>query len=167
MMERAMQYDRGSPTSPSARAPATDPYFLEQLGDEPRRSARILLAEDDREMRCLLAWELRRDGHEVVEAENGIELLHYLEPAFMHGQGARPRPDFDLVISDLRMPCFSAFAVLEPFRKHDPSTPVIIITAFGDESTHSEARALGAAVIDKPFDLDRLRADVRRLVGAA
>jgi DNA-binding NtrC family response regulator len=146
-----------------ARSMPQDPYFLEQLATTPPRRSRILLAEDDREMRSLVAWELRKDGHEVVEAENGIELLHHLEPAFVSEPGAELRREFDLVISDLRMPCFSAFAVLEPFRKHDPETPVILITAFGDEPTHAEARALGiATVIDKPFDLDDLRVEVKK-----
>ena len=144
---------------------ADEPFYLEQLGNFLPRTGRILLAEDDREMRCLLSWKLKEDGYEVVEAENGIELLQQLEPAFLRDEGGEPRRDFDLVISDLRMPCFSAFAVLGPFRKHDPVTPVILVTAFGDEETHAEAQALGvAAVIDKPFDVDQLRAEVRKLI---
>jgi CheY-like chemotaxis protein len=147
---------------------ADDPFYLEQLGNGLPRTGRILLAEDDREMRCLLAWKLKEDGYDVVEAENGIELLQKLEPSFLYAPGEVPRRDFDLVISDLRMPCFSAFAVLGPYRKHDPVTPVILITAFGDEETHDEARALGvSAVIDKPFDVDQLRAEVRKLLPAS
>jgi DNA-binding NtrC family response regulator len=145
-----------------------DPFYLEQLGEGGSRTARILLAEDDREMRCLLSWTLAQDGYEVVEAENGIELLQRLEPALLVKAGAMPRRDFDLVISDLRMPCFSAFAVLGSFRKHDPVTPVILITAFGDAATHAEAHALGVTtVIDKPLDVDQLRAQVRKLIRKA
>jgi CheY-like chemotaxis protein len=142
-----------------------DPFFLDQLGDDSPRDARILVAEDDPELRCLLASSLREDGYEVVEAENSIELLQRLEPAFLRSTVTSIRREFDLVISDIHMRWFSALAVLTPFRKRDPVTPLILIASLEDEVTLDEARSLGAAaVIEKPVDLDQVRSEVRRIV---
>ena len=124
-------------------------------------TARVLLAEDNDEMRTLLAAILRADGYQVVEAKDGRELLSGLLAARERG---RP-PTIDLVVSDIRMPACSGLAVLERLREVDWSIPVILITAFGSQETHSRARSLGAAlVLDKPFDLEELRHAVRSVV---
>ena len=121
---------------------------------------RILLAEDDAAMRAMLAQALRRDGYDVIEVHDGGELLMRIEQAMGHGDTDRP---FDLVISDVRMPYLSGVEVLaELWRIDSLSTPVILITAFGDPSLHEEAQQLGAvAVIDKPFELEDIRTAVR------
>jgi len=125
--------------------------------------ARILLAEDDVEMRRLLAATLRRDGYEVIEAADGIELRRLVE---LHLLDNREHPAVDLVITDIRMPGQSGLRVLAGLRSEDWATPVLLITAFGDEATHAEAKRMGAAaVFDKPFDLDDLRTAVLNLVG--
>ena len=113
--------------------------------------ARLLLAEDDFELRDLLASVLRADGHEVVEARDGNELW-----ALLSGDpGERP---FALVVSDVRMPGLTAFDVLTRLQRSWTGTPVILITAFGDQTTHLRALRLGASrVFDKPFDCDELR----------
>jgi DNA-binding response OmpR family regulator len=124
------------------------------------RPLRILLAEDDREMRRLLATSLREEGFDVIAASDGNRLLeqigsHILSPG---------RDPVDLVISDVRMPGRSGLEVLAGLRGADWATPFIIITAFGDEETHAEARRLGAvAVFDKPFDLDDFKTAVINL----
>jgi DNA-binding response OmpR family regulator len=120
----------------------------------PSLPARVLLAEDDRELRGLLALTLREDGYEVKEAADGAELLEALSEA---GEGAT----FDLVITDIRMPRHTGIDVLSRLRWTDGELPVILITAFGEERTHQLAERLGAAaVFDKPFDLDDLRVAV-------
>jgi DNA-binding NtrC family response regulator len=66
-----------------------------------------------------------------------------------------------LIISDVRMPGVSGLDVLATLRREDWSTPVILMTAFGDLETRAEARRLGAkALFDKPFDVDDLRTAV-------
>jgi CheY-like chemotaxis protein len=123
------------------------------------RPARILLAEDDREMRRLLSSTLWNDGYHVVEAETGVELLDYLNPYIPNARVHGRLLAFDGIISDVRMPGLTGLEVLSLLRRYDPSTPVILITAFGDEETHAEAHRLGAvAVLDKPFDMEVLRA---------
>jgi len=116
--------------------------------------ARILLAEDDRELRTLVALALRDAGFEVVEAADGNTLLECLAHAV--------RPDgsvenFDLILSDIRMPNFTALDVMLGARGFIGRTPFVLITAFGDPATHERALGLGAtAVLDKPIRLDKL-----------
>lgn len=116
---------------------------------------RVLLAEDDDEMRALLVAGLRSDGFDVLEARDGAELLERLGDLFSEAGGDE---GVDLVISDIKMPFFDGLSVLAGLRRNSVKTPVILITAFGDQDTHDKARSLGAsAVFDKPFDLNDLR----------
>jgi DNA-binding response OmpR family regulator len=115
-------------------------------------AGRAVVAEDDAEMRRLVARALRRDGWEVSEASNGSELLELLEWAGRLGDPV------DLVVTDVRMPGVSGLQALDWLRRvRDWSAPIIVITAFGDQRTHSLASQLGAQVLDKPFELDELR----------
>ena len=132
---------------------------LEDAGIRTRRP-RILLAEDDPEMRRLLSRSLRRDGYDILEAKDGSKLLEYL--GFSVASAAAF--EVDLVISDIRMPGFTGMEVLRELRRCDWSTPVILITAFGDRRTHQEAGRLGAKILDKPFDVDDLRHLVRESI---
>ena len=138
---------------------------LEDFDAAPKSTARILLAEDDVEMRCLLAWGLEEEGYVVDEAENGLDLLKKLQPSLLRAKVLGTRIEYDLIVSDIRMPGLSGLEVLAGLRKYDQTTPYVVITAFGDYITHAEASALGAsAVIDKPFEIDDLRQVVRRLL---
>jgi DNA-binding response OmpR family regulator len=120
-------------------------------------SVRILVADDDVEMRRMLCAVLRRSGFQVEVAEDGHAVRTRLESAV-----AKP----DIIITDLRMPGWSGFHVLEWTRKSLPRARVILITAFGDEQTHRRAAALGAAaVFDKPFDCGELLDAIGGLVG--
>ncbi len=122
----------------------------------PSPKARLLLAEDDFELRELLACVLRADGHEVVEARNGNELW-----SLLHADDPSGEEPFALVVSDVRMPGLTAFDVLSRLQRSLSNTPVILITAFGDQTTHLRALRLGASrVFDKPFDCDDLRVAV-------
>jgi DNA-binding NtrC family response regulator len=124
------------------------------------QGARILLAEDDDELRQLLASSLRRDGHLVEEAINGMDLLAKAGRSLL-GCGGSP---IDLVITDVCMPGFTGLEVLAALHETAPGLRVIVITAFGSRETHDEAERLGAsAFFDKPLDTTELRATVRRL----
>lgn len=116
----------------------------------PAHPTSILLAEDDAELRKLIAATLRGEGYEVVEAANGMELLDALE--LMVG---RQLPY--AIVSDIRMPMLSGMDVLAVIRASSTEVPVVLITAFGDVDTHLEAHDLGAvAILDKPFDMSAL-----------
>jgi len=128
------------------------------------RSLRILLAEDDPELRRILALVLRRDGYEVVEARDGLELLRSIaSPGMVQGRAT----NFDLIVSDVRMPLFSGLDGLTYLHECFQKIPVILITAFGDRETHREALRLGARkVFDKPFDVGELAAYVSEVLSS-
>jgi DNA-binding response OmpR family regulator len=113
--------------------------------DGPRR---IVVAEDDREMRRLVSAALVRDGYLVQEASDGPRLLVQVVAA---------DPPIDLVISDHRMPVSSGLQVLAGLRDAGWTIPFILVSAFGDGKVRSEAEELNAIFLDKPFDLDVLR----------
>ena len=118
-------------------------------------SVRVLLAEDDSEMRRLLTRALTRDGHKVVAVENGLALL-----ALLHADRAAAIP-FDLLVTDLRMPGMGGLAVIRELRAWGSSLPILLITAFSTEETLAMASDLNvAAVFSKPFDIDDLRTAV-------
>lgn len=119
----------------------------------------ILLAEDDEAMRRFLYDELSADGNVVVTACDGIEVLETLG-----GVSKLPFLPPDVMVMDVRMPGYSGLHVLAALRSAQWSTPVILITAFGDERVHEEGTRLGAvAVFDKPLDIDDLRTALRNL----
>ncbi len=142
---------------------------MQSTGEHPQAEseqelppARVLLAEDDDEMRKMVASALRKDGYEVIEVRDGWQLLQYLAT---HRLKSDSDELVDLLISDIRMPGRNGLDVLAGLRWADWAMPVILITGFGDRQTHAEARRLGAAaVFDKPFELDDLRTAVCNLL---
>lgn len=142
---------------------ATHPGRTEEAQAPGARSrTRILLVEDDFELRSMLAHALRREGYAVVEAGHGDEALEWLGPGVLDGV-ARRLPA--LVVSDIRMPYFSGLEIVQCLQLTRRKVPVVLITGFGDPDTHRLARALGASlVLDKPFDLEDLLGAVRALL---
>jgi two-component system response regulator PilR (NtrC family) len=113
--------------------------------------ARILVVDDERSMRELLAIVLRRDGYEVILAENGRMALNVLE-----------REPVDLLISDIKMPDMSGVEVLRAAKGIDQDILAIMITAFASTETAVEALRMGAYdYLSKPFDVDELKIVVR------
>ncbi len=121
----------------------------------------ILLAEDDTEMRRMLALQMRNAGFDVIECSDGQQLLERI----WDFNPSDNQDDFDLIVSDIRMPGFTGLEVLEGITDTQWFTPMILITAFGDKRTHAEARRLGAtAVFDKPFNVSDLLAKIREIL---
>ena len=151
---------RHHPAGWTAHDPKTQ-FLAAQDSDVTKKAPRILLAEDDTDMRSLMAQLLRRDGYEVVECPNGVGLLDYLS-TFL----GRSEPEhFDLVISDIRMPGLTGLEVVGGLHRLPDFPPTILMTAFGDAETHAEAKEIGvAAMFDKPFDMHELMAKVRETV---
>jgi two-component system response regulator PilR (NtrC family) len=119
-----------------------------------RRPPRILVVDDERSMRELLAIVLRREGYEVVLAENGQAAVDALE-----------RAPIDLLISDIKMPDMSGVDVLRAAKKVDQDVLGIMITAFASTETAIEAMRLGACdYLSKPFDVDLLKMKVREKI---
>ena len=123
------------------------------------KPARILLAEDDDEMRSVLALHLRREGYTVTECCDGMELLDHLNQYVERVTGAKR---FDLIISDIRMPGVFGLSVAAGAADLQSFPPIILITAFGDRETHQAAKQYGVkAVLDKPFMISDLLDIVR------
>ncbi|AGC42309.1 response regulator [Myxococcus stipitatus DSM 14675] len=128
---------------------------------ETGRRARVLVAEDQPEMRALLHRALKRRGYEVVEASDGPGLVQAIIDGLLAEQTLVP----DLIITDVRMPGYSGLEVVARLRREGWKTPVILITAFGDAQLHQEAELLGAArVLDKPFAMEDLCGAAEALV---
>lgn len=126
-----------------------------------RRAPRILVAEDDDEMRALLYQALSNAGYEVVALSDGLELMEHLASYLAPGSPV----DVDLIVSDICMPWVNGLEVLRVIRQYVGYPRVILITAFGDDEVHTKASRLGAAaVMDKPFDVEELLARVREMI---
>jgi CheY-like chemotaxis protein len=122
--------------------------------------ARLVVADDDEQMRALLIHVLTEEGYEVIEAADGKELTELL-------QAGADRVNVDAVITDIRMPGMSGLDVLADLRTDDWSTPFIVITAFPDEDVAAESARLGAvAIFAKPFGLRELVSTIQSLLPA-
>ncbi len=114
---------------------------------------KVLIAEDDRDSRELLAWLLQKLGYQVVAAANGQEAWDVYR-----------RGRFRLVISDVLMPELDGLEFCRRIRKHKQSkyTYVIIITALIGKKDYLEGMEAGADdFVTKPFDPDELKARLR------
>ena len=119
-----------------------------------RRPPRILVVDDERSMREMLQIVLRREGYEVLLAENGRAAIELLE-----------REPVDILISDIKMPDLSGVDVLRAAKKIDQDILGIMITAFASTETAVEAMRLGACdYLSKPFDIDLLKMKVREKI---
>jgi len=119
----------------------------------------ILLADDDSEMRSMLALALMHEGYNVIECCNGEELSLCLKES-----NTQCTERVDLVISDIRMPGMSGLGVLATHGQKPKCPPMILMTAFGDDKARHEATRMGAvAFFDKPFELDELLQKVREI----
>lgn len=128
----------------------------------PSTAKRVLLAEDDDEVRALVAQFLRSSGYEVVEVAGGLDLYNHLGECLFEGTAAP-----DVIVCDVRMPSFSGLEVLRSARCAALDMPFILMTAYGDASTRAEAAEAGAVVVlDKPFELDDLLDAVARFASA-
>ena len=119
--------------------------------------ARILLADDDRATRDVIARALEADGHRVMQSGDGQEALDRL--------AANPG-SIDLLISDVEMPVLDGVTLAERALAAEPHIKVLLISGFAEGLERAE-QIIGHAVrsVSKPFTLDKLRAEVRALIG--
>jgi DNA-binding NtrC family response regulator len=116
---------------------------------------RILVIDDEPNVRTVLTMLLEDDGYEVQTAENGDSGIAVLENG----------PAVDLVISDLKMPGRDGLAVLKRLREIGQETPLVMITAYGSIEKAVEAMKCGAAdFITKPFNKDVIRHVVHQIL---
>lgn len=124
---------------------------------------RVLLAEDDEELRIVLARALTRAGFEVIPAKDGSELLERLALCLL---GERWEPMPDVIITDVRLPAFNGLSLIEGLREEGFRVPVVVMTAFGDASLRTRVEHLGwARYLDKPFEPEELEVAVWQAYG--
>jgi DNA-binding NtrC family response regulator len=115
-------------------------------------SKKILIVDDEPEMRIALTEALKREGYQTDSAENAPDALHRLE--------GEP---FDLVISDVKMPKMSGQELLREIKEQSPNTLVIMMTAYGTIDNAVESMKQGAFdYLLKPFSIEILGATVNR-----
>jgi len=132
--------------------------------DASRPIVRVLLAEDDDELRWALEECLQREGYEVIAVPDGDAVLNHLGAALLLERREDPP---DVIITDLRLPGFTGMHLLEAIRGKGWTIPVVVISAFGDERTRARARQLGAtAFLDKPLETEELKAVIQNALVA-
>jgi two-component system OmpR family response regulator len=123
-------------------------------------SMRLLIVEDESDLRVALSMALTDEGYAVDSAEDGEEGLYKAQEW-----------EYDAIVLDIMMPKLDGWEVLEELRK-EKTTPVLILTARGEVSDKIKGLDLGSDdFLVKPFDMDelfaRLRALIRRSAGKA
>jgi two-component system, NtrC family, response regulator AtoC len=114
---------------------------------------RVLVADDELNMRRVLEAILRREGYEVITAANGIEALG--------GMSA----NIHTVITDLKMPGLDGMGLLKRLSVDYPDVPVVMITAHGSVENAVEAVKLGAFdYLEKPFEQEQIRQVVAKAI---
>ena len=114
--------------------------------------ARILIAEDEEALCAMCARALTIDGHEVKTAADGSEALEVLE---------RERGNFDLLLTDIRMPIMDGIALALAAARDFPNVTILLMTGYADQRERAHGLdALIHDVIAKPFTLAVLRGAV-------
>lgn len=116
------------------------------------RPVRVLIAEDDHDIRVGLRQLLEVAGYKVECVSTGADLLGYLSSWILSDPKGR-EPPADIIVTDVRMPGFNGLNIVEGLRANGFHQPVVIMTAFGDESMRDRVARMGdATLLDKPFD---------------
>lgn len=123
-----------------------------------RRRPRMLLGEDDNDLRFCLARVFELDGLEVTAVSTGRELLCAIDRA-AQGDGSGC---FDIVVTDVRMPFCNGLTVLSLMERELSDVPRIVVSAFGDEALRAQVHRMGAVFLAKPIDVEKLE----RIVGS-
>lgn len=112
---------------------------------------RVLVMDDDPDLRALMTMALRHRDFEVIHAPDGVRGIEYLDAASKTAAWELP----DLVVSDVLMPGLGGLDLLRAMRAARWTIPVLLVTAFPAPALEERALALGAAcVLAKPFDME-------------
>jgi len=152
--EMAREGGSTSVTRPMRAAPANG-----GAGGPVVRSAqrkRVLLVEDNRNLRVTTSRMLGHLGFDVTAAANGTEAVE-----LFRGGGQPP----DVVVLDALMPGMNGVSVLRALRELAPGVPVVMCSGSPEELSRAEAAGEVAAVLGKPYDLDTLAETLRRALG--
>ena len=122
-----------------------------------QQQSKVLIVDDEPNIRHILGAILRKDGYAVQSADNGEAALKLLE-----------EEAFDLIITDLVMPQMGGIDLLHEIQQRRPGTAVVIMTAYGTIKTAVEAMKIGARdYITKPFEMDEVKIVARNALNMA
>lgn len=114
--------------------------------DPTKPRPRLLVADDDDELRGVLRRVLEREGYAVTTAADGAQARALLDGS-----------EFDFLVSDIQMPGLDGFALMAQARALHPALRVVLITAYPTLIQHNEAVARGAVeCLPKPFKIPEL-----------
>ncbi len=115
--------------------------------------ARILIAEDDDAIRNLVVRALGEDGHDLTAAADGAAALDAL---------SRHNGEFDLLLTDVKMPMMDGIALALAAGRHHPDVAIMLMTGYADQRERAhELDALVHDVIAKPFSVEQIKGAVR------
>ena len=121
--------------------------------------ARILIAEDEPNVRALVTRALTQDGHDVVATADGSEALE----AF-----TRAKKPFNLLLTDIKMPMMDGIALALSVARDDPELPILLMTGYADQRERASGLdALIHDVIAKPFTLFEIQSAVAGALAAS
>ena len=114
----------------------------------------ILVIDDERSMREFLSIMLEKEGYKVIAMDNGNDALDFIK-----------KNNYDLIITDIKMPKVSGINILRESMALHTNTPVIMITAFASTDVAVEAMKLGAYdYITKPFKVDEIKVIIKNAI---
>ncbi len=116
---------------------------------------KILIAEDEPLILQTMELKLKKEGYEIIKCIDGLEAIQKLE---------KQTPD--LVITDIMLPYSSGLEIIRKVKENEETkdTPVIVLSAMGQENIVEEAFALGADdFLKKPFSLSELSIRIKKL----
>lgn len=119
-------------------------------------NGRVLIMDDEADIRKVVRMTLQKVGYEVLEAENGEKAIEVLN-------SGENRLLLDVIICDIRMPKVNGIEAIAYFRKNFPRVPLIVLTGFPD--TDMATSLLREGVLDylvKPVEGEKLKAAVAR-----
>jgi len=123
---------------------------------EQRRMSKILLAEDDTDMRRFLVKALQNAGYEVISYDNGLSAYQRL----------REEP-FELLLTDIVMPEMDGIELARRASELDPDIKIMFITGFAAVALNSDSQApKNAKVLSKPVHLRDLVNEVQKMLAA-
>ena len=121
--------------------------------------ARILIAEDEPNVRALVTRALTQDGHDVIATADGSEALE----AF-----TRAKKPFNLLLTDIKMPMMDGIALALSVARDDPELPILLMTGYADQRERASGLdALIHDVIAKPFTLFEIQSAVAGALAAS
>ena len=122
-----------------------------------KKQKRILLVDDETNVRTVFSDVLRKESYIVKGVKDGPEAIKAID-----------EDNFDLALVDLRMPCMDGIEVLKNIKKRKPQIPVIIYTGYGSITTAVEAMRKGATdYLNKPFSPEDLKSSIRKALERA